>query len=536
MTGGELLVDALRVEGVDTVFGLVGSHITAIYDALHGTPGIRVIDARHEQGAAYMADGYARVTGRPGVCLVTAGPGATNTLTAVATAFADSSPVLVIAGQVPSAWIDRGKGVFHECPDQLGMFRAVSAWHRRAESTLAIPGLVREAIRTLREGRPRPAYLEVPCDLLDARVARPSDPVIQPGAPGRVDRDALRRAVELLRASRAPAVWAGGGVIRSGAGGLLRTLAESLGAPVLMTLGGKGSLPADHPLAVDYWLPAPPAQALLDDSDLVLAVGTRFTSMATGTWRVRLPRLVQVDIDPAEIGRNYPVEVGVVGDARAVLGQIQAALAEDHQVVRESRAAAVADARRRVEAEASTRFADGLALLRALRTALDRDAIVVCDITTLGTLARRYFPVYEPRSFICPLGFGTLGSAYPMALGAKAGQPGRQVVAICGDGSFLFNLQEMAAAVQCELGVVAIVVNDGGYGAIRDWQRRHGGGRLIGVDLHTPDFGALAQAFGALALRAKDPAELSEQLGVALRSSRPVLLEVPVTLEHPGFG
>jgi acetolactate synthase-1/2/3 large subunit len=540
-TGGRILVGALRAEGVDTVFGLVGSHITAVYDALHGAPEIRVIDARHEQGAAYMADGYARVTGRPGVCLVTAGPGATNTLTAVATAFADSSPLLVIAGQVPSALVGRGKGAFHECPDQLGMFRSVSKWHARAESTDAIPGLVREPFDALRAGRPRPAYLEIPCDLLDARAGLARGESDHHGKapavlPRPLDGAALGRAVGLLRASRAPAVWAGGGVIRSGASGSIRALAERLGAPVFMTLSGKGSLPADHPLAVDYWLPAPPAQALLDDSDLVLAVGTRFTSMATAGFSVPLPRLVQVDIDAGEIGRNYPVEVGLVGDARAVVEQLHAALAHGDGPVRESRAAAVAGVRQRIEAEASTRFADGLGLLQELRRTLDRDAIVVCDITTLGTLARRYFPVYEPGSFICPLGFGTLGSAYPLALGAKAGQPDRQVVAICGDGGFLFNLQEMAAAVQCGLSVVAIVVNDGGYGAIRDWQRRHAGGRLTGVDLHTPDFGALARAFGALSLCAKDPAELGEELAVALRASRPVLLEVPVTLEHPGFG
>jgi thiamine pyrophosphate-dependent acetolactate synthase large subunit-like protein len=534
-TGARLLVTALQAEGVDTVFGLIGSHVTGVYDALLDVPAIRTVDVRHEQAAAYMADGYARVTGRPGVCLVTAGPGATNTLTGVATAFADSSPILVVAGQVPSDVLGRGKGVFHECPDQLGLFRSLTGWSGRAERTEAIPDRVREAFAALRGGRPRPAYLEIPCDLLDARVpAAPPRPAPRPS--GRVEAaDAeVERAAALLRASRAPALWAGGGVIRSGAGGALRALAEALGAPVFMTLGGKGAIPADHPLAVDYWLPADPARALLESADLVLAVGTRFSSMATGGWRTRLPRLVQIDIDPGELGKNYPVEAGLCGDADAVLRRLRAADAAGGHP-RPSRAAAVAQVRREVQAAAWRSAPDAMRLLGAIRAILRRDAVVVCDITTLGTIARRHFPVYEPRTFVCPLGFGTLGSAYPLALGAKRGRPDRQVVAICGDGGFLFNLPELATAVEHGIGVVALVINDGGYGAIRDWQRRHAGGRLTGVDLLTPDFMGVAQAFGAVGLKAKGVGDVGDLLEAALRESRPVLLEVPVTLEHPGF-
>jgi acetolactate synthase I/II/III large subunit len=533
VTGGRILATALHAGGVDTVFGLIGSHVTAVYDALLGFPAIGTIDVRHEQAAAYMADGYARVTGRPGVCLVTAGPGATNTLTAVATAFADSSPVLVIAGQVPSDVLGRGKGVFHECPDQLGLFRSVTGWSGRAERAGDIPHLVGEALATLRTRRPRPAYLEIPCDLLDNHVAdvlaapAPVEPT-RPDAPA----DDVRRVAALLAASRAPVIWAGGGVIRAAASEPLRDLAEALGAPVFVTMSGKGAIPADHPLAVDYWLPAEPARTLLESADLVLAVGTRFTSMATAGWRIRLPRLVQIDIDPDELGKNYPIEVGLCGDAGAILRQLLAAGVGAHP----SRAEAVARVRREVDEAAGRSFPEPLRLLGAIRSRLRRDAVVVCDITTLGTLARRYFPVYEPRTFICPLGFGTLGSAYALALGAKRGRPDRQVVAICGDGGFLFNLAELATAAQHGLGVVALVVNDGGYGAIRDWQRRHAGGRFTGVDLLTPDFMGVAQAFGVVGLRAKSTDDVGELLEAALRETRPVLLEVPVTLEHPGFG
>jgi acetolactate synthase-1/2/3 large subunit len=192
--------------------------------------------------------------------------------------------------------------------------------------------------------------------------------------------------------------------------------------------------------------------------------------------------------------------------------------------------------RHEVDEAAARSFAESHRLLGAIRSRLRRDAVVVCDITTLGTLARRYFPVYEPRTFVCPLGFGTLGSAYPLALGAKRGRPERQVVAICGDGGFLFNLPELATAAQHGLGVVALVVNDGGYGAIRDWQRRHAGGRFTGVDLVAPDFMGVAQAFGVVGLRAKGADDVGDVLEAALRETRPVLLEVPLTLEHPGFG
>jgi len=531
--GGRLLVEALRREGVDTLFGMIGSHVTEVYDALPGS-GIRAIDVRHEQAAAYMADGYARVTGRPGVAVVTAGPGALNTLTAVGTAFADSSPILVIAGQVPSDVLGLGKGAFHECPDQLGVFRPLTGWSGRPKSAGEIPDAVHEAFAELRSARPRPAYLEVPSDLFEQPGVAAAEP--RP-TPRRQAADAdVRRAVARLAGSVTPALWAGGGALRSGASAELVALAEALGAPVFMTCGGKGAIPADHPLAVDYWLPAEPARALLAASDLVLAVGTRFTSMATGGWTVPMPPLVQVDLDPAEVGKNYPAALGLVGDARTVLRQILEAAPAEGWGRRASRAGAVARARAVVETEASRRFPDAMGLLAAIRSAAGREAIVVCDITTLGTLARRYFPVYEPRSFICPLGFGTLGSAYPLALGAKAAEPSRAVVAICGDGGFLFNAQELATAVQCGLDVVAVVVNDGGYGAIRDWQRRHAGGRFVGVDLHTPDFVALARAFGAEASRAETLEAVGGQLETALRARRPAVLEVPVTLEHPGFG
>ena len=535
MKGGRLLVEALRAEGVDTVFGMIGSHVMEVYDAFIGS-GIRTVDVRHEQAAAYMADGYARTTGRPGVAVVTAGPGALNTLTAVGTAFADSSPILVIAGQVPSELVGQGRGAFHECPDQLGMFRPVTGWSGRPKSVSDIPAAVHEAFAALRHGRPRPAYLEVPSDLLEATGVAGDVAVHEARVPPAPAAD-VRRAVTLLEQSEAPALWAGGGVLRSGASAELRALAEALGAPVFMTCGGKGAIPADHPLALDYWLPAEPARTLLAESDLVLAVGTRFTSMATGGWTIPLPRLIQIDIDPAELGKNYPLELGLVGDARAVLGQILEAMAPVGKPrARISRAGTVGSVRAAVDAETRRRFPDAMALLAAIRAAGDRDAVVVCDITTLGTLARRYFPVYEPRTFICPLGFGTLGSGFPLALGAKVGRPQQPVIAICGDGGFLFNVQELATAAQCGLDVVVVLVNDRGYGAIRDWQRRHARGRFVGVDLHTPDFVALARSFGVDAVRVETIDALGPQLAAAVRARRPMVVELPLILEHPGFG
>ena len=354
MTGGEAVVRSLASEGVRAVFGLPGTHALAMFDALHDAPGIRRITTRHEQGAAYMADGYARASGDVGVCLTSTGPGALNCLSAMATAFADSSPVLNVSSQIPASGIGHSKGYFHDVGDQLGMFGEVTGWRAQAGSPTEIPWLVHEAMRGMRNGRPRPAALEVPKDVLDA-TADATLPAPAPRSPLAPDPAQIEAAADVLRPARRPVVWAGGGAVAAGASLALTELAETLEAPVITTVTGKGAISEGHPLSVVV----PPAhfaplQSYLAECDVMLVVGSHLSQLDTNEWTMRMPRtIVQVDVDPTEIGRNYPVDVAVVGDAGLVARSLVDALGGSRGE-RTSRAGEVADLktafRRKMEA------------------------------------------------------------------------------------------------------------------------------------------------------------------------------------------
>ena len=342
LTGGQALVQTLVAEGVDTLFGIPGSHSLSVYDALLDRPEIRHVLVRHEQGAAFMADGYARSTGRLGVCLTTTGPAALNTLGALATSYGDSCPVLLLCTQIPSAYIDAGKGVYHEVPDQLGMLERVTAFSTRASRVEEISGKLREAIRRARSGRPRPVALELPVDVLDD-ACEVTIPTACPPSPPDVDRDQVERAARLIARSKRPILWAGGGVVSGGACDALARLADRLQAPVLTTNLGKGALPADHPLHLGYLLGQRPVRDYLDGCDLLLAVGTRFSYLATDRWTLRLPEtIVHIDVDPEMIGKNYPAALGLVGDAAATLEAILGRLSTDSSP-RQGRQAEVAE-------------------------------------------------------------------------------------------------------------------------------------------------------------------------------------------------
>ena len=328
MTGGQAVVAALQAEGVRAVFGIPGMHTLHLYEALRTAPTIRHFTTRHEQGAAFMADGYARATGEPGVCLAITGPGATNTLTALGNAYCDSSPVFCITSEIATGHIGQGYEVFHELRDQLGLFAGVTAWNERAARVAEIPGAVHRAMVALRTGRPRPAHLEIPIDVLAATGE------VEIAAPAAVERPAadpgqVAAAAALLARARFPLIYAGGGVNSAGASAALVSLAERLGAPVLTTFTGKGAIPEDHPLSLGC---GPWRRGLIADylarADLLLVVGARLAQVETRDWTLPLPKtLVHVDIDPTVIGRHYPATVGVIGDARRALEQIAAALA-----------------------------------------------------------------------------------------------------------------------------------------------------------------------------------------------------------------
>ena len=531
MTGGEAVVRSLAAHGVDTVFGIPGTHNLGIYDALRKMGSIRHILARHEQGAAFMADGYARASGRAGVCLSTTGPAALNTLASLGTAYSDSSPVLCIASQIPAEGIGLGKGYLHECEDQLGSFAPVTKWRARADSAAEIPGVMREAFARMLTGRPRPVAVEIPCDILD------EDDDLTIPAPVAAEREApeteqVKRAAELLRAARRPVIWAGGGVIGSGAGSELQQLAERLQAPVFTTVLGKGTVADDHPLAAGATILHQAAQAFVAECDVMLAVGTRFTEEETDRWGLRLPdTLIHVEIDAEEIDRNYPATVGVLGDARAALQLINGQL-QDVRRGDDGRAAGVAALRQTVWRFCQDRAPEGVELVQTLRKALPRETIIVSDLTVAAYWCRRLLDVYEPRTNIYPWGFCTLGFGLPAAIGAKAARPDRPVVALCGDGGFMFNCQELAAAVQCDAPVVTLVFNDEAYGVLRPQQEaRYGVAHA--VDVVNPDFMGLAEAFGVDGCRVASIEQLGPAVAKAIEADRSALIELPGRLPWP---
>jgi acetolactate synthase-1/2/3 large subunit len=520
MTGGEALVKSLYREGVRVVFGLPGVQIYGTLAALRDEPGIRMITTRHEQATGYMADGYARASGDVGVGLVVPGPGLLNTLGGLSTAYAASSPVLMISGQIPRGSIGKNIGLLHEVNDQLDSVAPVTKWRQRVLQVAEIPAAVREAMRQLRTGRPRPVEIELPpetmeeeadVELLDAlRHVRP--------AANAADVD---RAVQMLLAARKPVVYAGGGVNLSGAHEALAAVAEYLQAGVVQSAEGKGAVndESDLSLGASVW-PQSLLKNYMDSADVVLTVGSRCA--AAGFLPAQ--QVVQIDIDPDEIGRNHAKTFGLVGDARAtleaMLERLRGASAprEPRKAEREALRAAIADSAVQ-EPQAS--------ILRALRAATPDDAIVVAGMTQIGYYSRPFWPVYRPRTYLTSSYSGNLGYAFPVALGAKVACPDRPVISISGDGGFLYNVQELATAAQYGINVIALVFNDGSYGNVaRDLDEGWGGS--YGAELRNPDFLKLAEAFGVVGMRAAKPAEVGTQVREALKLDRPVLIEVPV--------
>jgi thiamine pyrophosphate-dependent acetolactate synthase large subunit-like protein len=531
MTGGQAVVAALDAHGVDVVFGMPGVHNLALYDALCDTPHIQHVVVRHEQGAGFAADGYARTTGRPGVAITTAGPGAANALTAIAEAWSDSSPVVLIASHIESPYVEQERGFGHELRGQLDMFQTATRFRARPTHIGEIGPAIAEAFAQAQHGRPRPVLVQIPQDVLNSTgevaIVQPTRAAPQAAQPGLV-----RTAADMLARARTPAIYAGVGVHRSGGHRELLELAQLLDAPVFTTAQGKGAIPEDHPLAVgNRWTGEPDLIKVLSESDLLLGVGTRFGAADTSQWQLPLPEaIIHVDVDPGEVGRNVRAEVALEGDAKTVLVQLLHAL--DGQIHdRASRRSELQTVLRSVDAAAEDSWPEPLRLLRDLRAGLARDAIVFCD-SLIQYWAARHFPVLAPRAIHLPWTFGTLGSSLPMAIGAKVAFPERQVVTLCGDGALMFTLPELATAVQAGANIVIVVCNDRGYGAMRMHQRRRFG-RFIASDLLTPDFAAVAQAFGARGMRVESANDIGPALEAALAESRPVLIDVPLALTIP---
>jgi acetolactate synthase-1/2/3 large subunit len=523
--GADAVVCRLRDYGVRHVFGYPGGQITPLYDALYRAPAIRHILARDEQAAAFMADGYARASGRPGVAVVVCGPGVLNAATPLATAFTDSVPVLLISGQVAAAGRGLRSGYYHE-NDQLSACATITKYRVRVEDVHAIIPEFDRAFTALVEGRPGPVLFEVPVDVLRAELPHPSFPPLPAAsAPLRPASKDIEKLAELVAGWRKPLLLVGGGVICSGAEPWLLQLAVRIGAPVFHTLNGKSAFPGDHPLAARLpWLRATSdlsnmeqfMSPLFAQADGLLAIGCRFTQASTGSWTLRLPRSVaQIDIDAEEIGRHYPVTLGIHADARESLRALLELLP------RTTRKPWVSPPPPREP----TRL-PGIDLLGPLRRTLPRDAILAADITRLSYILLAEFPVYEPRTFLHPAGFVAMGYGLPAALGAKAAFPERTVVAVMGDGCFLMSGMELATAVQERLPVVVILVNDNSLSLIKAIQHRRYEDRYLGVDLRNPDFGLFARAFGVPSWSVSSDDEFETALREAIGLKEPSLIEV----------
>ena len=522
MTGGQALVKSLYREGVRVVFGLPGVQLYHAMDAFYDEPGIRFITTRHEQATAYMADGFSRAGGGIGTALVVPGPGLLNATAALNTAYAASSPVMMVSGQIERDLIGVNRGMLHEVDDQLDIMRTVTKWARRAMDPAEVPETVHEAFQQVKNGRPRPVEIEIPPETLaevaDVELPEPEAP--RPLAP---DQQRIAEAARMLAEAKNPLIWAGGGTISSGASDSVRKLAEHMQMPVIATAEGKGVISDRHPLSLgSLWLRNDTVAGPNSSHDLVLAVGTR---LAFPMW-LGGQQVVQIDVDGDELGRNYENTYGVQGDARLSL---EALLSEVAKLT-----PARADRSAEVAAERAQRQQDKItvepqeSMLAAVRSAMPDDGILIAGMTQLGYYSRAYFPVYEPRTFITSSYSGNLGYAYPTALGAKVAQPDKAVVALSGDGGFLYNSQEMATAVQYGINAVVVVFNDNAYGNVLRDQRNRFTGRTIGAELHNPDFMKLAEAYGVNGVRAETPEALETALRQCIAHNGPSLIEVPV--------
>ncbi|MCS7207564.1 MAG: thiamine pyrophosphate-binding protein [Dehalococcoidia bacterium] len=533
LTGADALVHTLQRHKVEVLFALPGVQIMPAFDALARLPGIRLITTRHEQATTYMADGYARTSGKVGVALVVPGPGVLNASAGLGTAYACSSPVVLLAGQIESWGLGKEKGLLHEIREQLDILRPLTKWCARALKPQEVPGLVAEAIRQAQSGRPRPTAVEIPPDVLVA-TAPMHIPEPAPPALPHPDPQAVRRAAALLKGAKQVAIWAGGGAVRSPCARDLLEVARILQAPILLTPEGKGAVPEEHPLCAGAnYYGFGPAQWVVPQCDVLLGVGTRFLLPTFRRWAPKPPqRLVQIDADPQEIGRNYPAEVGIVADAR--LG-LQALVAELGDARPDRQGEAIAQqARQRALYEVREAAPLQVRILEALRSALADDAILVAGVTNVAYWANLAYPARLPNTYLTSSYFATLGYAFPTSLGAKVAHPTRQVVSINGDGGFLYNAQELATAVKERLPVVAMVFADGAFGASKNDQRTRYGGRYLGTDLYNPDFVRLAESYGAVGIRAR-PEEVGQALQTALKATRPVVIEVPIPTLPPPF-
>ena len=529
MSGGEALAKSLVGEGVEVVFGIPSIQIYGIVAALRDEPGIRMVTTRHEQATTYMADGYARASGKPGVALVVPGAGLYNAASGLTNAYSRSIPVLIIAGQIPRGAIGKNLGAVHEIANQPDIVRPVTKWQRQASRPREVPDAVFEAFRQMRTGRPRPVLIEMPPE---AGVEREE---VQLRSPARISRivpnpEDLREAAQVIAKSHTPLIYAGGGVARSDAEEALIKLVEATNVPVVTSSGGKGVIPDSHPLSYgSCFSPRGERQEMnqlyevMQSADVVVGIGARF---ALGNPAGEASTLVNINIDDTELTRHQANTIPLHGDARATIEALLPHLIEAGAGERPSPAEAVSAARSLIAYYDIRLKEPQYPVLEAIQKGVPEDAFVVWDVTQFGYYARTHYQVNHPKTYIDSGYSFNLGYAFPTALGVKVARPDRPVVCMTGDGGFMFNSSELSTALKYGINVVTVVFRNDAYGNVaRDLDDAFGG--AYGTDLHNPDFVKFAESFGAVGLRADDPMDLETLIPQALERQAPVVIEVP---------
>ena len=522
LTGGEAIVSGLVAHGVDTVFGLPGAQVYGLFDAFHQAE-LKVIGARHEQACGYMAFGYARSSGRPGVFSVVPGPGVLNASAALLTAFGCNEPVLCVTGQVPTQFLGKGRGHLHEMPDQLATLRTYVKWAERIEYPGNAPTIVARAFQEMMSGRRGPASVEMPWDVFTQRADTAAAQMLEPLPAPQPDPDLIKQAATLIKNSKAPMIFVGSGAIE--AGEEILELAEMIDAPVVAFRSGRGIVSNAHELG----LTMAAAYKLWPTTDLMIAIGTRAELPASGfRWPYQPTGLksIRIDIDPAEM-RRIISDAAIVADAKAGTADLVTAVKKAGYVRSSDRREKIREATASAQAGIQ-RIQPQMAYLKILRDVLPANAIVTDELSQVGFASWYGFPVYQPRTFITSGYQGTLGSGFPTALGAKVANPDKPVVAITGDGGFMFGVQELSTAVQFNIGVVTLVFNNNAYGNVRRDQRERFDGRVVASDLVNPDFIKLAESFGVAAARVTAPDQFKAVLEKALNHNGPSLIAVEV--------
>ncbi|MFQ5559027.1 MAG: biosynthetic-type acetolactate synthase large subunit [Nitrospinota bacterium] len=541
-TGADILVECLKKENVKHLFGYPGGVVLPIFDSLFDASSIKVFLVRHEQGAVHSADGYARATGKPGVCLVTSGPGATNTVTGIATAYMDAVPLVVITGQVPSGMI--GNDAFQEA-DIVGMTRPCTKHSYLVKDTADIAQTVKEAFFIATTGKPGPVLIDIPKDIAtnSAEFTYPEKVHLRgynPTVTGNIRQ--VKKAVHTIAEAKSPVVFVGGGIITSNASRELKEFAEATSLPVTTTLMGLGAFPLDHTLALGMCGMHGTYQAnmALTHSDLIVCLGARFDDRVTGNVDKFAPnaKIIHVDIDPASIGKNIGVDVPIVGDAKDILKKLNTQVKNsDHSWAKShpewGEKIAAWSQKNPLKYKQGKNTIKPQYVIEQIFEATCGEAIIATEVGQNQMWTAQFYGFHKPRTFLTSGGLGTMGYGFPAAIGAQIAYPDKTVFNIAGDGSIQMNIQELATAVQYRLPVKVAILNNGFLGMVRQWQQLFFNKRYSSSCMESqPDFVKLAEAFGAKGLRAEKVQDVRGVIDESLKTNEPVLMDFRVSREE----